>query len=109
MIVLGSSLSANLTQYWLEGAGLFGGMSGVVYGLLGYSLIWSYFLPDKNLGIAKGIYVVMLVFLAFGFTGLVDKLGFGNLANGAHLGGLLGGATLGLIAVVVQKLKIIHR
>jgi GlpG protein len=46
----------------------------------------------------------MLGFLALGFTGVLDLLGLGALANGAHLGGLLAGAVIGLMApVVVSK------
>jgi len=37
---------------------------------------------------------VMLAYLALGFSGLIDLLGLGSLANGAHLGGLLAGMVL---------------
>lgn len=108
-LVLVSSISANLTQYFLSGAGLFGGMSGVVFGLLGFAFVWSRMLPEKTLGLPSGIYIFMLVFLIVGFTGAVDLLGLGSLANGAHLGGLIGGVLVGLVAVfsnrVVNKLK----
>jgi GlpG protein len=40
---------------------------------------------------------VMLGFLALGFTGALDLLGIGTIANGAHLGGLIMGALVGLI------------
>ena len=39
LVVLVSSLSANTFQYVMFGAGLFGGMSGVVYGVLGYCFL----------------------------------------------------------------------
>lgn len=103
-IVLVSSLTANLTQYFMSGAGLFGGMSGVVFGLLGYGFVWSQMLPRQTLGLPKGIYIFMLVFLVVGFTGAIDLLGLGSLANGAHLGGLLGGVAVGILAVFLHQL-----
>jgi len=102
-LVLVSSIAANLAQYFLSGAGLFGGMSGVVFGLLGFAFVWSRMLPEKTLGLPPGIYIFMLLFLIIGFTGAVDLLGLGALANGAHLGGLIGGVLVGLVAVVTSR------
>ena len=51
--VIASSLAANVTQYLLSGPSLFGGMSGVVFGLLGHSLIWSRLVPWKERGPTK--------------------------------------------------------
>ena len=95
VVVIASSLSANVTQYLMSGPSLFGGMSGVVFGLLGHSLIWSRLVPSKDMGVPKGIYIFMLVYLVIGFTGVIDLLGLGTLANGAHLGGLIGGVVIG--------------
>ena len=82
----------------MSGPGLFGGMSGVVFGLLGHSLVWSRVVPARNTGLSSGIYIFMLLYLVVGFTGAIDLLGLGSLANGAHLGGLLGGLVTGAIA-----------
>ena len=99
-LIIISSVTANLLQYGLYGIGLFGGMSGVVFGLLGYSLVWSRRLPALDMGVQPGIYIFMLVYLVVGFTGAIDLLGLGSIANGAHLGGLLGGAVLAWLATV---------
>jgi membrane associated rhomboid family serine protease len=40
-----------------------------------------------------------------GFTGAFDLLQLGSLANGAHLGGLIGGAALGVLAVALMRLR----
>ncbi|MBV1879644.1 MAG: rhomboid family intramembrane serine protease [Pseudomonadales bacterium] len=97
LLVLGSSIVANILQYLIYGASLFGGMSGVVYGLLGYSMAWSKLMPAKRIELPAGVYLVMLIILGLGFTGLIDLLKIGNIANGAHLGGLLAGLGLGLL------------
>ena len=102
--VIASSLAANVTQYLLSGPSLFGGMSGVVFGLLGHSLIWSRLVPWKDVGLPSGVYIFMLVYLVVGFTGVIDLLGLGSLANGAHLGGLIGGfATGGLAGLLARQ------
>ena len=102
--VIAASLAANVTQYLLSGPSLFGGMSGVVFGLLGHSLIWSRLVPWKDVGLPSGIYIFMLVYLVVGFTGVIDLLGLGSLANGAHLGGLIGGfATGGLAGLLARQ------
>lgn len=102
-VVILSSLAANFVQYWMSGPGFFGGMSGVVFGLLGHALIWSKLVPDKTMGVQNGVYIFMLVYLAIGFTGAIDLLGLGDLANGAHLGGLMGGLVTGGLAVLLHR------
>ena len=97
-IVIFSSLAANLLQYFMYGAGLFGGMSGVVFGLMSFAMIWDKRRPGQTHGVPPGIYIFMLIYLALGFTGAIDLLGLGNIANGAHLGGLLAGVVIGELA-----------
>jgi len=92
-----ASLAANLTQYALGPIAPFGGMSGVVYGYLGFCLAWDRLVPARPSGVVPGVYVFMLVFLALGFTGYLDLPGLGRLANGAHLGGLVGGVVVGAV------------
>ena len=103
LVTIVSSLSANMLQYNLSGPGLFGGMSGVVFGYLGHCLVWDKLVPARAMGIRSGIYIFMLGFLVVGFTGFIDLLGLGSLANGAHLGGLLGGLLTGAVAGLLQK------
>ncbi|MDC0067627.1 rhomboid family intramembrane serine protease [Gammaproteobacteria bacterium] len=102
-VVMASSLAANVTQYLLSGPGLFGGMSGVVFGFLGHSLIWSRLVPSKGMAVPNGIYIFMLAYLVIGFTGVIDLLGLGSLANGAHLGGFIGGIVTGGLAGLLAR------
>lgn len=108
MVALVTSLASNLTQFFMSGPGLFGGMSGVVFGFLGYSLVWSRLVPGRSLNVPKGIYIFMLVYLAIGFTGAIDLLGMGSLANGAHLGGLMGGLVTGGLAGLLARAQRHH-
>lgn len=82
-VTLLGSLGANLMQFTLSGPSLFGGMSGVVFAYLGYCMVWDRMRPRNPIGLAPAAYWVMLGFLALGFTGVLDLLGLGALANGA--------------------------
>ena len=85
-------LSASLSgagQYWVENA-YFGGMSGVVYALMGYLWLLGYRAPEKGLSIPKPIVIFMLVWLVLGYV-----QPYMAIANTAHLLGLLSGIALG--------------
>lgn len=103
LVVLVSSLCANFFQYLMSGPALFGGMSGVVFGLLGFAMVWSRLVPRRSMGLPAGVYFFMLGFLALGFLGVFDFLLPGTLANGAHLGGLVAGLAIGAVAGVLEN------
>ena len=102
-VVAVASIIANVSQFMISGPGFFGGMSGVVFGLLGHSLVWSRLVPKKATGVSPSVYIFMLIFLALGFTGVIDALGVGNIANGAHLGGLVSGLITGGLAAMSAR------
>ena len=102
LLTILSGLMANLGQYWLAGVSLFGGMSGVVFGFIGYCMVWDTFSSERSFGIARPIYIGMLVFLVIGFTGAFDFLGLGKLANGAHLAGAIAGVIMGAAGVLLK-------
>ena len=108
-VVLASSLVANFTQYMLTGPVLFGGMSGVVFGLLGFGFVWSRARPEQTMGVPDGVYIFMFVFLVVGFTGILDSLGLGSIANGAHFGGMIGGMITAGLAVLYLDRGAAHR
>lgn len=85
IFILASSLP-NILQYYLTGPA-FGGLSGVVYALVGY-FWWRD--PKVGLHLPPAYIGFMLVWLVMGFF---DVLGL-NIANGAHVGGLIVGCVL---------------
>ena len=103
-IILFTGILSNMMQYYFsDQATLFGGMSGVVYGLMGYCFMrekvdhhWSFGLPPVYYGI-------MLIWLVLGFTDVFVYLGLGSMANAAHSFGLLAGGLLGTITGVLFK------
>ena len=98
-----SGLSSNLGQYFLTGDYLFGGLSGVVYGLLGYCFILDLDNRGQRYDLPNALYIFMFIWLLIGFTGLLKIFGFGNVANIAHLVGMIAGFILGIIARYTLK------
>lgn len=85
IVLVGSA--SNLAQYLLTHSALFGGMSGVVYGLFGYVWIRGRFDPTFDAGLHKTTVNMMLAWFVLCWTGLL-----GPIANWAHTIGLLAGA-----------------
>lgn len=96
-LVLFSALSSNLAQYLISGP-LFGGMSGVVFALLGYAWLWDKRHPRNPIGLPPALMGFMVFWLVLGYTGILESLGFGSIANTAHLVGLVCGLLYTFIA-----------
>ncbi|MEH6469043.1 MAG: rhomboid family intramembrane serine protease [Porticoccus sp.] len=93
--VLLMAIASNLGQYLWSGPSLFGGMSGVVYGLLGYIWIRHKIAPRPILAIPKGLLGLMLFWLFLCMSGFIDLFMTGSIANAAHAIGLVTGMLLG--------------
>lgn len=96
------ALVSNGSQYAFGGDGLFGGMSGVVYGLLGFSWVAPMLQPAWRIQPTPALMLFMVGWLVLCMAGLVEVLGFGAIANAAHLGGLICGAVLGALFGLVS-------
>jgi len=79
----------NLAEYFYSGP-YFGGMSGVVYGLLGYLWMQGKFNPRFGASLPKEIVYMMLIWYFLCWTGFL-----GPIANMAHTGGLIVGLMWG--------------
>ncbi len=92
--VLLFSLASNITQFYLQPYHLFGGLSGVVYGLIAYC--WLRNTSQAGLfNFPSGLAWLSVAMILIGFTGVSAFFGF-NLANWAHLAGFAMGAVLAL-------------
>ncbi|MDF0732518.1 rhomboid family intramembrane serine protease [Pseudomonas entomophila] len=100
------SLVSNLAQHFVGGPSLFGGLSGVLYGLLGHVWLYQWLAPNPHFNLPKGVLVMMLVWLVVCLTGVVGQLGFGQIANAAHVGGLLIGCLTGLLGGALARRKL---
>lgn len=102
LLFLVIAVVSNGSQFAFGGAGLFGGMSGVVYGLLGFSWVAPLLQPAWRIQPSPTLMLFMVGWLVLCMVGLVESLGFGAIANAAHLGGLLCGAVLGALFGMVS-------
>jgi len=103
-LVLFIGIVSNLAQYLMTGP-LFGGLSGVIFGLMGYTWLWDRLNPERGFGLPTGLMVFMLVWLILGVSGAIEAIGMGSIANTAHLIGLLSGLlATPLVYVLRQRL-----
>ena len=96
-LVIFSSIISNLAQHFFGESALFGGLSGVIYGLLGYCMIIEIDIKQERYDLPPALYLFMLIWLILGFLGILNLFGFGNVANYAHLGGLISGIIFAMI------------
>lgn len=95
-LVLFTALVSNSAQFLINGSSQFGGLSGVVYGYLGYIWLRGRLKPQEGLVIGNALVIFMLGWMLLGMTDFSRSLGL-NMANEAHLGGLLSGLAFALL------------
>lgn len=94
---------SNLAQHQVTGPVLFGGLSGVVYGWLGFAWVAGQLHRDwRPMAPATPVLLFMVGWLLFCIVGPIEILGF-SVANAAHVGGLVAGATLGGLFALVHR------
>jgi len=98
-LILFCSVAGNTTQYLYTGFNNFGGMSGVVYGLVGYTWIIHSLMPRSQLRINNSMFVVFVIALI-----TMELVASSFIATAAHVGGLLAGLLTGVGAVVLYRL-----
>jgi GlpG protein len=97
-LLLISAIFSNLGQFFVSGAN-FGGLSGVVYALVGFIWWYGYLAPEKGLSLSKPIIGFLLFWLLLGFIDVLPV----NVANTAHLLGLISGCLLALFSVKFSR------
>lgn len=104
-LLLVIALLSNSAQFAFGGPALFGGMSGVVYGLLGFAWVAPLLEPRWQIQPSTPIMLFMVGWLLVCLVGVIDMLGFGSIANAAHVGGLLSGVALGALFGGLSRLQ----
>jgi membrane associated rhomboid family serine protease len=92
LFVAVTGIASNIAQYVVTQSPTFGGMSGVVYALLGY--VWMQGRFNRSFGFAlhRSTVVMMIGWFVLCWTGLL-----GPIANWAHAAGLLVGMAWGFL------------
>jgi len=102
LLVLVVAVISNVAQYYLDVGSkdgvlvvqrnpMFGGMSGVLYGLFGYLWMKSRYEPGLGLSLNPRAILWMIAWLFLCMTGTL-----GNVANTAHVAGLIVGVVIGV-------------
>ena len=105
MLFLVIAVVSNVSQFAFGGAALFGGMSGVVYGLLGFCWAAPLLQPAWRIQPSSSIMLFMVGWLVLCMVGVVEVLGFGAIANAAHVGGIITGVLLGVIFGALSRMS----
>ena len=81
---------------------MFGGMSGVVYGLLGYAWMKTRYDPFAGILIRTDAVVILLIWFLIGVFNGFSSMGL-HMANWAHGVGFLAGLVIGYAPVLFRK------
>ena len=92
VITIISALLSGFIQHKFSGP-WFGGLSGVVYALIGYVWLRGEREPQSGLYLQRGMMALALVWLVVGWFDLFGM----SIANGAHVTGLLVGLAMALV------------
>ncbi|AGH82287.1 membrane serine peptidase [Psychromonas sp. CNPT3] len=87
-----SAIASNLAQYFLVSP-YFGGLSGVVYTLVGYCWLSGRLDKSSLVNLPQSYFLFLLFWLALGFVDILPV----NVANYAHLVGLLAGLIMAIL------------
>ncbi|SEA10427.1 rhomboid family intramembrane serine protease [Microbulbifer marinus] len=96
VLVLVSAAVSNLTQFYWSPQIVFGGMSGVVYALVGGVFVLRRRQPGWR-DVPSGIVPLAIAWLLLCATGLITLIFGVGVANAAHIGGFVCGVVLTLI------------
>lgn len=88
VLFLVTSVVSNGFQYLVSGP-LFGGLSGVVYGILAYC--WLSQQRRPRFQFPPALITFAVAWMVIGYTPVPEMIGVGRMANEAHLGGFLAG------------------
>jgi GlpG protein len=106
LLVLVIAIPSNLAEYFVhfqafqltfQRMPMFGGMSGVLYGLFGYVWMKSVYDPWSGLALGPNTVLFMMGWLFLCMTGAI-----GSVANVAHVVGLLVGMLIGYAAALFR-------
>lgn len=109
LVVAVVSNTAQALEIMLRGPAVFGGMSGVDYGLLGYVVVKSRWDPQERYFLAPGTTFMALLWLVLcilrdipPFSDLLASA-IPSIANSAHVAGLLTGAAIAFFPLCFRR------
>jgi len=94
------AFASNMAQYLWSLSVNFGGLSGVVYGLLGYIWMWQVVVPRGRLRLPPAMISFLLVALV-----VMEIVASAWIASAAHAGGLIAGMMAGLVTAGLHRYR----
>jgi GlpG protein len=102
IIFMISAAMGNLWQWGVTGVN-FGGLSGVIYALMGYLSVLNLYYGKAAYHVDRGLIVLMLALIPLSMLDIFANL-LGKTSDYAHLGGLLSGIVLAFIYAFLKQL-----
>jgi GlpG protein len=100
LLFLFTALTSNVAQLVIDGPN-FGGLSGVVYGLVGCVWWLGWLKPNWGIGLPKPLIGFLLIWLVIGYADIL----WIHMANTVHTVGLLAGCLFALILTQFELIK----
>ncbi|MDA0794834.1 MAG: rhomboid family intramembrane serine protease [Proteobacteria bacterium] len=94
------TLAGNVAQYYLTGSNAFGGLSGLIYGLVGYTWLLGIMVPNSRIALKSSTFVVFVVAMV-GMALFASD----SIASEAHAGGLVAGLVAGFCVFLWQRCR----
>ena len=104
LILLIAAVS-NSAQALVSGVQIFGGLSGVVYGLFAYCWLWGVLNRASAVCIPNALFVVITVLMLLSPLGLFDIIVGGEVADTAHISGYISGILIALVASFASRMS----
>ncbi len=98
LFTLFTAVISNFAYFAVAGHNNFGGLSGVVYALIGFCWLYGRLKPEQPVKLRDPLFIFALIWMVMGYS---DVLLWENIANTAHLSGLLAG--LAFAGVIGRK------
>ncbi|MGE3777684.1 MAG: rhomboid family intramembrane serine protease [Pirellulaceae bacterium] len=103
IIALVSNLAQALAPNAWGGNWNFVGLSGVVYGLLGYAWMLSRYRPALGIYVPQTTLIFAVAFMVLGFVNLIPGIAMANWAHGA---GFASGYVLGILPLMLSGTRV---